>query len=407
MSVDEKISTNLASGTPELEPTDRLLSLDAYRGLVMLLLAFTAAHWDWTVPIARANGDSRWIPGLLKQFEHVQWQGIVLWDMIQPSFMFMVGVSMAYSCFSRERKGHSYTRMLWHAIYRASVLVLLGVFLRSLDKNSTFWTFEDVITQIGLGYVFLFLLWNRPWQVQLLCAAGLLLFYWSLFACWPLPEDQFSYGTGYSERYYNGFFAHWNKNTHPAHYFDLWFLNLFPREQLFIANEGGYNTLNFIPSLATMIFGLMAGELLRGRFEPKVKLRMLLCYGLPMAVFGCLLQLSGICPIVKRIWTPSFGLLSTGLCFLCLAALYSVIDILKWQRWAFPAVIVGRNSIAMYCMIYIIAGWCLVTLHTHLGTAPFRIFSEAYQPLLENISVGICLWLICYWLHHRRIFLRI
>ncbi len=397
----------LVSGTSELGPSDRLLSLDAYRGLVMLLLAFTAVHWDWMVPIVKANEGSLLVKGFLEQFEHVEWQGIVLWDMIQPSFMFMVGVSMAYSYLSRERKGHSYARMLGHAVYRASVLVLLGVFLRSLDKDSTYWTFEDVVTQIGLGYVFLFLLWKRTWRIQLLCVAGLLLFYWCLFAFWPLPSEEFRYGTASSKEYYTGFFAHWNMNSNPAHYFDLWFLNLFPREQVFIANEGGYNTLNFIPSLATMILGLMAGELLRGRFEPQVKLRTLLLAGLLSAVLGYLLQLLGICPIVKRIWTPSFGLLSAALCFLILALLYGVIDILKWQRWAWPAVIVGRNSIAMYCMIYMIASWWLATLHTHLGTAPFGVCGDAFLPLLENISVGICLWLICYWMYCRNIFLRI
>ena len=405
--VDEMTKQNLDQNATEAGHPSRLLSLDAYRGLVMLLLAFSAAHWNWMVPIEKAHEDSPWTIGLLEQFEHVDWQGLVLWDMVQPSFMFMVGMSMAYSYLSRERQGQSYTRMLGHAIYRAIVLILLGVFLRSLDKNSIYWTFEDVITQIGLGYVFLFLLWKRAWQVQLACAFGLLFLYWCLFAFWPLPDDSFQYGAAFSSKYYTGFFEHWNKNTHPAHLFDVWFLNFFPREQDFVAHEEGYNTLNFIPSLATMIFGLMAGELLRKKLEPREKLKLLVVGGLLLATLGCVLQLAGICPIVKKIWTPSFGLLSTGLCLIVLAFLYAVIDILKWQRWAQPAVIVGRNSIAMYCMIYMTSIWWLNTLHRHLGTAPFRVLGDSHQLLLENLSVGLCLLLIAYWMNRRGLFLRI
>ncbi|QDS98606.1 hypothetical protein HG15A2_18870 [Adhaeretor mobilis] len=373
----------------------------------MLLLAFTAAHWGWMVPIENAYENVPWLGSLLVQFEHIEWQGITFWDMIQPSFMFMVGVSMAYSYASRQRQGHSYACMLCHACYRAIVLVLLGVLLRSLGSESTYWTLEDVVSQIGLGYVGLFLLWNKPWKIQLLAALGLLFAYWALFAFWPLPESDYDYAIVDGKVYYEGFFAHWNKNAHPGHYFDQWLLNLFPREADFVANDGGYNTLNFIPSLSTMIFGLMAGELLRHRNDMKTNLYILITAGLLSIAIGWVLQAVGLCPIVKRIWTPSFGLLSTGLCLLCLGFLYALIDLLKWQRWAWPAIIVGRNSIAMYCMIYMVAGWILSTLHTHFGTAIFEVCGDAFTPLLENFSVGLCLWMICWWMHSRKIFLRI
>jgi len=395
-----------AEQSPPLK-TERLLSLDAYRGIVMLLLVFTAAHGDWMVPIEHAFQDSPWMLGLLRHAEHVEWQGIVLWDMIQPAFMFMVGVSMAYSYVSRQRQGHSYGRMFGHACYRAVVLILLGVFLRSLHRESTYWTFEDVVSQIGLGYVGLFLLWNRPWRVQMFCALGLLLAYWLLFALWPLPGESYDYVAVDGHRYYEGFFAHWNKNAHPGHYFDQWLLNLFPREQPFVANRGGYNTLNFIPSLATMIFGLMAGELLRRSTDRRSNFKKLVIAGVLATLVGWALQSFGICPIVKKIWTPSFGLVSSGLCLLGLAFLYGVIDILKWQRWSWPAVIVGRNSTAAYCMTYMIAGWLLQMLLTHLGTVPFLILGETYRPLLECLAVGLCVWLICHWMVRREIYIRI
>ena len=87
--------------------------------------------------------------------------------MIQPSFMFMVGVSLAYSFAKRQQRGDRYRSMFWHAVRRALILILLGVFLRSFNFRGTYWTFEDVLTQIGLGYVFLFLLAGRPLKWQL------------------------------------------------------------------------------------------------------------------------------------------------------------------------------------------------------------------------------------------------
>lgn len=108
---------------------ERLYSLDTYRGLTMMLLAFTVPYYDWAGRIAVEYPDSPFIGTFLAQFDHVAWQGLSLWDMIQPSFMFMVGVSLVYSCSSRLRRGHSVSRLLAHAIYRSVLLILLGVFL--------------------------------------------------------------------------------------------------------------------------------------------------------------------------------------------------------------------------------------------------------------------------------------
>ena len=383
------------------------MSLDAYRGLVMLLLAFAAAHGDWWRPILEAHPEKTWLVRLLHQFEHVDWAGVVIWDLIQPSFMFMVGVSMAFSYAVRAQRGQTYGQMFRHACYRALVLILLGVFLRSLDNDRTHWTFEDVITQIGLGYVFLFLLWNRAGWIQLLAATTILVAYWALFALCPIAVDEVAVNR--QETQFSGFYAHWNKVDNPAHQADKWLLNLFPRDDggTFVANGGGYYTLNFIPSLATMIFGLMAGEWLRGVRGPWWKIGgLVLAAALALAI-GWALDRFGICPIVKRIWTPSFAIASAGWCLLILASLYLVIDVLGVRFWAWPAVVVGKNSIAMYTMTYLIAAWVLRQLHIHFGERPFQIFGAEYQLLMENLAVAALLWLICFWMYRRQIFLRI
>lgn len=405
--MDPTSSSQRQASTITPGKSDHLLSLDAYRGFTMLLLAFTVPNSGWEVPIAEAHPDSTWLAHLMHQFEHVEWQGIVLWDMIQPSFMFMVGVSMAYSYASRKKRGHTYLQMFGHAVYRAIVLILLGVFLRSLEATQTYWTLEDVVTQIGLGYVPLFLLWGHGWKVQLGAAISILVGYWLLFALWPLPPNDYDFSRVSGKIFYEGFLAHWNMNAHPAHYFDQCLLNLFPRKTPFVANEGGYNTLNFVPSLTTMIAGLIAGEVLRLQISPMTKVQRLLLGGTGAIAIGFVLQVAGICPIVKRIWTPSFSLVSTGLCLFILALLYYVIDVAKFTRFSWPARIVGMNSVAMYCMTYLLAVWLADTLQTHLGTAPFAVFGEPYQPFLMNMAVGTCLWLICFWMYQRKLFLKI
>ena len=166
----------------------RLLSLDAYRGLIMVSLAFKGFGLRETAENHLAtNPDSSFWQTVHYQFSHVPWTGCGYWDLIQPSFMFMVGVSMAWSYAKRSGLGHSYGRMLRHALWRSAVLILLGIFLISDSLSSTNWSLMNVLTQIGLGYTFLFLFWRRGLRVQFLGAAFVLILTWMLYVCIPEP----------------------------------------------------------------------------------------------------------------------------------------------------------------------------------------------------------------------------
>ena len=176
--------------------------------------------------------------------------------------------------------------------------------------------------------------------------------YWLAFVLYPLPPVGFDTAlVGVPAdwpHHLQGFAAHWDKNTNLAHRADQWFLNLFPRESPFVFNRGGYPTLNFVPSLATMIFGLIAGGLLRGAASRRDKLRALVVYGAAGIALGAVLHFAGICPLVKRIWTPSWAIFSAGWAALFLALFYWMVDVRGWRRWSFPFLVVGVNSIAMY-----------------------------------------------------------
>ena len=386
----------------------RLSSIDSYRGLVMLLMmAEVLSFWK----VAQATPESGFWRFLAHNQSHVEWVGCSLHDLIQPSFSFLVGVALPFSVASRAARGQSRIRMSLHAFWRALVLVLLGVFLRSIDRPLTYWTFEDTLTQIGLGYGILFLLGMRSVKMQWFALAIILVGYWAAFALFPLPTAGFDYSTvGVPSDWPNlmtGFAAHWNKNSNLAWSFDRWFLNLFPREKLFLYNDGGYATLSFIPTLGTMILGLIAGGVIRSERSPWAKVRWLAMAGLVGLAAGELLGLLGICPVVKRIWTPSWTVFSGGWCCLLLGGFYSLADILGQKRWVFPLMVIGMNSIAAYCMDHLFEGFVSSSLATHVGEKPFMVFGPAYQPLLHGVAVLLVFWLILFWMHYRKLFLRI
>src|SRR5262249_30760644 len=251
------------SASPKPAPeTNRLLSLDAYRGAIMLLMVSAGLG----IPtVAKSFSQSEIWQELAKQTEHEVWGGCSLWDLIQPSFMFMVGVAIPYSHASRLAKGQWRITIGAHVVWRAVFLVLLGIFLTSGGKR-TDWQFMNVLTQIGLGYMFVYLLVGRGVTVQFVAAVGLMLVHWLMFYLHK-PIDPYDYSVLKpplnGATLYEGLRAHWNPVNNAGAEIDVQFLSLFPREKPFFYNKDGYVTVNFISSMATMIFGLIAGEFLR------------------------------------------------------------------------------------------------------------------------------------------------
>jgi len=390
-----------------VSPT-RLASIDAYRGLVMFLMLGEVLRF---CEVAAARPGSILWGILCYNQSHVEWTYGSLHDLIQPSFSFLVGVALPFSLASRLAAGQTRGRMIAHAFWRAAVLAALGIWLRSIGHPQTYFTFEDTLTQIGLGYGFLFLLGLRPVRDQWIALAVILVGYWAAFVLYPLPPAGFDYAAvGVPADWphlFTGFPAHWNKNSNLAWAFDTWFLNLFPREKPFLFNGGGYATLSFIPTLGTMILGLIAGGVLRSPRAPSARVRWFVIAGVVGLVSGWLLGVTGLCPVVKRIWTPSFTLWSGGWCFLLLAGFYAVIDVRGRRPEAFPLIVIGTNSIAAYLMSWLFMRFVETSLATHLGEGSFRVFGDAYAPFVQGVLALTVVWLMLYWMYKRRIFLRI
>ncbi len=386
----------------------RNVAVDAYRGLVMLLMMGEVMRFS---DVARSFPHSLFWQILGFNQSHVEWVGMSLHDTIQPSFTFLVGVALPYSLRSRQRKGESFQRMLGHTVWRSFLLVALGIFLRSIHSTSTYFTFEDTLTQIGLGYTFAFLLaFARPrWQWT---AFGCLLFgYWLAWALYPAPGPNFPYASvgvpaDWHQHLLHGFAAHWNKNSNLGQAFDVWFLNLLPRSSPFVFNDGGYLTLSFIPTLGTMLLGLAGGQWLISS-APAIPFRRFLIAAGMLVGASLLLHFTGICPIVKRIWTPAWTLFSGGVCFLFLAAFSWIVDVKHHTRLAFPLVVVGMNSIAAYLIAHLFEDFIESSFRIHLGMPMLNIFGTALEPVVLGALTLGTYWLILFWMYRNKIFLRI
>jgi predicted acyltransferase len=433
----------------------RLASVDAFRGLVLFLMIaeiFLQLH-----AVGKALPQSRFWQFLRFLQLHVDWEGASLQDLIHPSFTFLVGVALPFSLAHRLVRGEKTSRLLAHAAWRSLLLIALGIFLRSVGKPRTWFIFMDTLTQIGLGYFPLFLIGLAvyhpalakrrvqafraalPWIALVVILVG----DWAAFALYPAPGPDFDYqavGVGPDwGHHFTGFAAHWNKNSNLGTAFDYWFLNLFPQYDglPFLAHPGGYSTLNFIPHLGTMLLGLIAGgwlkslyshlgdhsdgangpgkageigvrkrqEMLDPRTAGEVLLR-LVGAGVAGLVLSAVLHGLGICPIVKRLWTPAWVLFSGGWAFLALAAFYAVMDVRGYRAWAFPLTVLGANSIAVYCLSDLASGFLLEAAQTHLEFT-FGAFGHAYEPLLRGLPALAVFWLFFYWMYRRGIYVKL
>jgi predicted acyltransferase len=376
-----------------VEKTQRNVAIDAYRGFVMLLMMAEVME---LLRVSRALPGNVFWSVLAFHQTHVPWAGCSLHDTIQPGFSFLVGVALPYSIASRMARGETAGKLFLHALWRGLLLAALGIFLRSTDSTRTYFTFEDTLTQIGLGYPILFLLAFRPPKWQWAALGAILFGYWLAWALYPPIPGVFT-----------GFLAHWNKGNNFGNAFDVWFLNLFPRVTPFVQNPGGYLTLSFIPTLGTMILGLAAGQWMRVTSAPGILLRRLLAAGGIAVAAGLLLHFGGICPIVKRIWTPAWTLFSGGLCFLFLAAFYWTAEVKRWRKWAFPLIVVGTNSIAAYVIAHFGERFCFDTLRIHLGEHFFAFLGAPYESVVRGLVVLTLYWLVLWWMYRRKIFLKI
>jgi len=399
-----------AAGAPA---PSRLISLDAYRGFTMLAMASGGLGLAGV-----ASRNANWT-SIADQFDHRAWVGCVFWDLIQPSFMFIVGVSMVLSYANRQGQEQSWPRQALHACKRAALLCLLGMFLDWYGDGQLGVQFIRVLQQIAIGYLIAFAVLPLGPKVQGVTAILLLVGHSAAFMI---------YGR------LNGIDP-WQPDGNFGQRLDM---------LLHLKLSGGkYVTFNAISSAATILFGVVVGELLRSPASHGKKLGVLIGAGAAGLLVGFvlsggddrLLAFPALVPMIKKLWTASFAIFAAGWTCWMLAVFYAIIEGLAFTAWAFPFVVVGMNSIAMYVLAQIFRGNArrianlIVPPNTENETilaqrrlcdiVPVIDFSSwrvhfgvdlshwYLTPLIENAIILSILWLACLWLYRRQIFFKL
>ena len=358
--------------TPNQATAGRLVSLDAYRGFIMLLLVSEGFG------LAVLKNYSGWT-WLAAQVDHAAWEGCTFWDLIQPAFTFMVGMAMPFSLARRRAQGATLDRVFGHVLWRAFVLILLSNIYSNwgAGPGELRIQFINVLCQIAFGYVLCFLVIQLPFPRQVAIAALMLAGYWALFTMFPGPEGP------------------WSRTGNIGAVIDLKFLGY--------NYSGYYTTINFIGNAVTILFGCWAGMLVRTGRAHSSKLKILAISA--AAAFALGLAFEPFNPMVKRLWTVSFTFFSAGWVVLMLAAFYWVIEVKNLRKWAFPFLVLGMNSIFIYSLGQIgIKGWLNRGLAGFTGN--FASLGEL-GAIPQHVLVLTLLWYVCYWLYQRKIFFKI
>ena len=359
----------------------RLLSLDALRGFIM----FWIVGGEDIVHALHKISSSGWADLLARQMDHKKWEGVAFYDLIFPSFVFIVGVSLVFSL-SRTiadcGRAPAYKRIL----SRSLLLYLLGIFYYGGFAGG----FEKVrllgvLQRIALCYLFAGLIFcTFRLRGMIACCAALLLGYWALMTFVPVP----GVGAG-----------NFDEGKNLANYIDREYLPLFRWD----GDHDPEGLLSTLPAIANCLLGVFAGLLLRNAgIGAQKKVLYLLIGGVASVVLGFFWGWQF--PVVKKIWTSSYVLVAAGYSSVFLALFYQVIELWNVRQWAMPFVWIGVNPITIY-MAHNLIDFPKVA-HRFAG-GPIKEMFGAYGDVVITSVVILMTFAIVRFLYRRKIFLRL
>lgn len=360
-------------------PTQRLVSLDLFRGLTMFLLVAEAAHVYDALLDLFPEGSA--LHPFFLQFTHHEWNGLRFWDLIQPFFMFIVGVAMPFSLNKRLAISEDRGKVTRHILKRCLLLFLFGTGLHCIYSGKLVFELWNVLTQLSFTVLVTYLLIDKGWKIQLGTSLGLLLLTEILYRLYN-PEAPFVHGTNF------------------GNYTDQLLMGKI--------NNGGWVAINCIPTAAHTIWGAICGNLLLSAKPSHEKIRLFVIAGVIGLALGYGLDWTGITPIIKRISTTAFAFASGGWALLALAFSYWLVDVKDNRKGIFPFLIVGMNSIFIYLFAEILARWLNKTLGIFTtGFLAWTGIGEHGLALITALATLAALWGLCYFLYRKGIFFRI
>ncbi len=376
--LEEPLAEKLIQREPE---AGRLFSLDSFRGFTMFWI-IGGSGLMLGLQALRANPVINFI---VYELHHTPWQGLRFYDCIWPSFMLMVGVSIPFS-FAKRSLTHTHRQIMLHALKRALALFLLGSLRESILLGSPYLIeLSSALQPIAIAYFVSVLLARKSVKFQAAVGGLILAGYALLLAFVPapgIPAGSYEF------------------NHNLVHTVDIALLGQTHWERWLYAPEGWGTVLSAIPTISTTILGLLIGELLMSARSMKTKAGMIAALGVCCLVLG--FALSPFVPVVMKLWTTSYGLMSAGVACLQFVFFYWVIDVRRYRKWAFPFAVIGMNALAIYVSESVVPFSHLVGIFTKAVAAGF----DRVEPLFHAISVLVVEWLILLWMYKRKIFLR-
>ncbi len=313
---------------------------------------------------------------LAAQFEHLPWDGFVPWEMIMPSFLFMIGVAMPLALARRQAAGTGFPQNLRHVLARTFRLVLLGQFLTCVHANRYSYEPYETLTQLGLSYLLAFLILQLPWRWQPLAAASTLLLNFGLYVAFPGSSGPFS----------------------PADNIGV----VIDRAVFHLNHAGSWATINFLGSGVTVLFGAWTGMVVMSGRTHVSKLKILaVASAASLALWAAFVP---FIPVIHKAWTLTFTFLHTGILLIVVLLFYWLFDLRSHRRLAFPLMVVGVNSIFIYMLSQLLHGWLDRT------SAVFTLRFAGLGPLApaaQACAVAFVMWCACCWLYRRKIFFKI
>lgn len=362
-------------------PQQRLLSLDAMRGLIMvLLMAESTRLFDHLINVT----DGTFLHGVFLQFTHHEWHGLRFWDLIQPGFMFIAGTAMAFSLTRQQREGLEWGESFIKSFIRSGWLFFWGVLDYAVRPGGLSFELWDVLTQLSFTCFLTFLIFRWPVLAQVAVSVGLLI----------ATELLYRFGgiRGYDQPF--------TDQHNVGNFLDLVLMGK--------VNDGGWVAINCIPTAAHTIWGALAGKLLLSAKAPSEKIKWLVGAGVVALLIGYTMDAT-ITPIIKRIATSSFVFASGGWCLLALAGFYWWIDVSNHRKHLHFLMVVSLNSLFIYLFFEIVGGrW----FNDYIGAITNGLMSvigipELVMGIVTSLVIFFLEWNLCSFLYRKNIFFRI
>jgi predicted acyltransferase len=356
---------------------ERLVSLDTFRGFIM----FWIIGGEALAVGLRALGSNRVFDALVYELNHTPWQGLRFYDCIWPCFMLMVGVSVPLAVRKRSLT-ESHRQMTLHALKRAAVLFLLGSLRESVDRGSPYWVeLSSALQPIAIAYFVAFLLARKSVRVQAAVGGLILAAYALLLAIVPalgVPAGSYQ------------------PQLNLVRAVDLAVLGrTFPDP-----GEPWGTVLCTLPTISTTILGLLIGEWLLSARSKQSKVKLIGGAGLLCLALG--FAISPVVPVIMKIWTTSYGLLTAGWACLIFLLFYWVIDVRGHRSWSLPFVVIGSNAVFIYMFASLIPLGDWVRIFTGGMAGEWT----RLEPLTRAVLVLTVEWLILFWMYKRKIYIK-